>query len=212
MYFLQGKLTYPGYSIGLRILAYYLILFPALDVSSAYPLMVHTVVNNLYIIIVGHDTSRPPSKRFRRYDFFLRLILRFTMAILPILAAFGVANLIYVLKYAGLMGFNICFFFPTLLQLRSIYVCKKKFAISHISVSRSHDKKGSLSVEKQSLLSVQEVRGKEKKSRYMTPFSSRFISYPFGAIIVGLLGVCLFILTLVSLGISPDRLTCAIDP
>ena len=45
-----------GNHLGLRILAYYLIFFPSLDVMSAYPLVVHVLVNNIYIIITGRDT------------------------------------------------------------------------------------------------------------------------------------------------------------
>ncbi len=121
-------MTKPSSSLALRILSYYIVLFPSLDVVSAYPLGVHTVVNSIYVIITGKDTSEKPTHRFARYDFVFRLFLRFVAAVIPVLAAAGVSNLIYVLNYAGLFGFGICFGFPTALQLRSIYVCKRKFA------------------------------------------------------------------------------------
>jgi hypothetical protein len=55
---MQLPITKPGSHIGLRILAYYLIFFPSLDVMSAYPLVVHVLVNNIYIIITGRGSFR----------------------------------------------------------------------------------------------------------------------------------------------------------
>ena len=52
---MQLPITKPDNHLGLRILAYYLIFFPSLDVMSAYPLVVHVLVNNIYIIITGKD-------------------------------------------------------------------------------------------------------------------------------------------------------------
>lgn len=224
---MQSKYTSADHSLALRILAYYLLLFPSLDVVSAYPLMVHTVVNNLYIIITGRDTSaKIPSKR--KLDFILRLVLRLIVGILPILAALGVANLVYVLKYAGLMGFNICFFFPTVLQWRSMSVCKRKFAPSHISVSGSHTKDEEqksllpassatsaiiFTAGQHSLLSTKQlVAGKKDKSQYMTPYSSVVFSHPIAVILVGVVGGCLFILTVASLGVHPSKLSCDLPP
>lgn len=209
---MQSKLTGSGHSIALRLLAYYIILFPSIDVASAYPLMVHTIVNNFYIFVVGHDTSKAPSPKYKWLDFILRTAFRFFAAVVPILAAFGVANLVYVLKYAGLMGFNICFFFPTILQLRSIFVCRKKFEPSFISISGAHTKEE----EKQSLLSLQgggnlydKKKTIDKRKFYMTPFSSRLFSHPVFVVIIGILGFCLFVLTLTSLGVHPDKVSCS---
>ena len=55
---MQLPITKPDNHLGLRILAYYLIFFPSLDVMSAYPLVVHVLVNNIYIIITGKDINR----------------------------------------------------------------------------------------------------------------------------------------------------------
>ena len=204
-------------STALRALSYYIVLFPSLDVVSAYPLVVHTVVTNLYIIITGKDTSKKPTHRCARFNWLLLLALKLVSAVLPILAAFGISNLIYVLKYAGLLGFCICFFFPTLLQLRSIYVCKKRFAQTHVSVSGSHagdesgsDSKGDLHhhSEKKPLLSVQELQGKKKRSLYMTPYSNRVLSHPVVVCIIGGIGIVLFCLTFASLFVNPKRELC----
>lgn len=212
-----------SHSLALRVLAYYLILFPSLDVVSAYPLMVHTVVNNIYIIIVGRDTSKPPPDKYKWPDFALRISLRLIVAIVPVLAAFGVANLVYVLKYAGLMGFFICFFFPTVLQLRSVYVCKRKFAPSHISLSGSHHPEeeqsllssgnnGITTAKGQSIVSMKRLEGKEKRLPYMTPYSSCLFSHPIAVVIVGSVGVLFFLLTLASLGVHPAALSCDYFP
>ncbi len=197
----QGELTQPPASLPLRILSYYIILFPSLDVVSAYPLGVHVIVNNVYVIITGQDTSEKPNHRFAKYDILLRLALRFFSALLPVLIASGVANLIYVLNYAGLFGFAICFGFPTALQLRSIYVCKKRFA----HTLKKHDKnqvaaiKGLHSVQETTpLIPAQEVRGSDQ-SLYMTPYSNRLFSHPIAAWMVGAVGFVLFCLTFASL-------------
>ena len=190
---------------------------------SAYPLNTHCAVNNLYTIVTGRDTSKKPKWK---YDWLLRFFLRLAAAVLPLLAAFGVANLIYVLKYAGLFGFFICFFFPTILQLRSMYICTKKFAGVHVSLSGSHSKstndgrnsspepKGALGdrgidQEMSPLLSLQELEGKDKRSLYMTPYSNVVLSHPVFVSIVGLVGVVLFILAAVGLFVEPHKITCA---
>lgn len=214
----QAVFTRSGHSFALQFFSYYLILFPSFDVISAYPLITHTVVNNFYILITGHDTSRKPKFRF---DFLLRLFLRFIVALLPILAAFGVANLIYVLKYTGLVGF-MCFLFPFSLQVRSIYMCKKEFSKVHISLSGSHSleknggsngeqrKKGTISPqleEQHSSLLAKDVKGEEKGVLHMTPYS---ISHPISVYFVGVVGSVLFLLAFTSLLLHPKKLTCDI--
>ncbi len=216
--------THSGHSDPIRALSYYLIIFPSLDVVSAYPLVNHVLVNNLYILITGHDTSKKPKYRF---DWLLRMFLRFTMAVLPILAAFGVANLIYILKYAGLVGF-IAYTFPVGLHLRSIQVCKKKFATSFISINsslsvireneklESNDDEPQSDAEKsqdqkESLLEARDLDNKEKKALYMTPYSNSLISHPVSAWIVAALGLGLFILALSSLFVHPHKLFCDYD-
>ena len=222
----QAVFTASDHSLATRILSYYIILFPSLDVISAFPLVVHVIVNNLYSLITGNDTSQKPKYKYNRFDWFLRLGLRLIIAILPILAAFGMANLVYVLKYAGLFGF-ICLFFPFLLPMRSIYVCKKRFAKfskCHISVSGSHpticgsgkqessdeedETKGSISPglekEQESLL----LADKDGKCLYMTPYSHLLISHPIAVWIVGAVSLVVFLFAFSSLFVHPDKLTC----
>ena len=218
---LQAIFTRRGHSAPLRALSHYLILFPSLDVVSAYPLTSHVVVNNLYILITGQDTSKRSKHRF---DLLLRIALRLVVSTLPILAAFGVANLIYILKYAGLLGF-ICYFFPFVLQLRSIQVCKKKFSTSYFSISgaplpagrRNSDDDDSknggsispgLEKEKESLLLAKDLDSKAMRALYMTPYSHILLSHPISVIVVGIFGLFLFILAFSSLFVHPHKITC----
>ncbi len=203
---LQDELTTdPSSSLALRILSYYIVLFPSLDVVSAYPLGVHVIVNNIYVIITGKDTSEKPTHRFAQYDLLLRLALRLIGASVPIFTAFGIANLITVLNYAGLFGFAICFGFPTALQLRSIYVCKRKFA--NVLRNQPVEIKGGLhSVQETTPLLPTNKRNLQ--SLYMTPYSNRFLSHPIAVCIIGAVGFILFCLTFASLFLPQDSEVC----
>lgn len=193
------------------------------------------MVNNIYTVITGNDTSKKPKWR---YDWILRFSLRFFAALLPLLAAFGMANLIYVLKYAGLVGFGVCFLFPTVLQLRSTFICIKRFSITNIQLSltnnnnstsikesevenssesindknvkpesKSEDTAGKMSQEKAPLL---EEEPKNKSHLYMTPYSNKVLSHPIFVGIMGTIQVCLFILSFVGLFVQPHKLRCEI--
>lgn len=233
---IQASFTRPGNSPQLRVLSYYLILFPSLDVISAYPLTIHCMVNNIYAVITGNDTSKKPKWR---YDWILRFSLRFVAALLPLIAAFGTANLIYVLKYAGLVGFGVCFLFPTVLQLRSTFVCIKRFGVTTMQLSLTNsnnisktdsesetgkspemangknvkpesngvDTNGEMSREKAPLL---EEDPRNKRHLYMTPYSNRVLSHPVFVGIMGAVEVCLFILSFVGLFVQPHKLRCEI--
>jgi hypothetical protein len=219
-----------------RSLSYIIIIFPSIDVISAYPLSNHVLVNNLYIFITGHDTTKKPRYRF---DWCLRLTLKIISALLPIIASFGVANLIYVLKYAGLFGF-MCFAFPVLLQLKSTYVCKQRFLLppaSDDSESLSPDSKyPGKSAEGESLPLEQRATdegdrdgsgssliselkdfflpinggGKEVERAYMTPYSSILFSHPAFVLLVGVVGISVFMLAFLSLFLHPAIMTCKV--
>ncbi len=217
---MQGRFTGPGYSLPLRILSYYLIIFPSLDVMSAFPLMVHCMVNNLYLIITGRDTSENPRWRC---DWLFRFTLRFVSAVLPLLAAMGIANLIYILKYAGLFGFAIALFFPAILQLTSIYSCNKTFR-GHVSVAPTE--KTPLIIQNEGPIDLSfkchrmirnvvyglgllEFRIKNRMS-YVTHYSRGFLSHPLFVIVVIFIGFLLFVMACTSIAISPQKLTCDI--
>ena len=109
--------------MALKVLSYYIILFPSLDVMSAYPLNNATIANNIYLIITGRDSNDDK----RRYAKLALLGLKFVCAVLPLALAFAVSNLLDVVQYAGLLGFAICHLFPAMLQFASQYHCVKVF-------------------------------------------------------------------------------------
>lgn len=158
----------------------------------------HVIVNNIYIILIGQDTSLKPTHQFAKYDLLIRLALRLLGALVPIATAFGIANLIQVLNYAGLIGFAVCFGFPPALQLRSIYVCKRKFAsVLNYRKNSAEVSEITHSVQEKSPLlhGSTKFRVKDEQSLYMTPYSSRILSRPLAVVIVGLMGIVMFALS-----------------
>lgn len=206
---LQLPTSRHGNHPGLRVLAYYLIFFPSLDVMSAYPLVVHVLVNNIYIIIMGRDTSEQGEWRF---DWLLRVILRLVASITPILAAMGMANLIYVITYGGLTGYIVCYFFPAILQLSSIRACKKKFS-KVLSPASSDD----LFPESDETTPLSASMRKRKRGdtcnnqSYMTPYSIPGLSHPwFVAFMTGVV-VVIFGLIVASLFVTPAQQKCQLN-
>lgn len=182
------------------------------------------------MIATGKDTSENHRWKF---DWLLRFFLRLLTATLPIVAAFGVANLIYVLKYTGVAGFGVCFFFPTLLQLSSTTVCVKKFGSNAKLNSRTtgkdeptstgastisdgeivkpelsdDDRTGRVNDEKASLLKENDLKPR-KCQLYMTPYSNVVLSNPIFVSIIGIVEACLFTLAIASLFVQPQKMTC----
>jgi len=126
---LQVNLAEPGNPTYLRVFSYCVVFIPSLLVCSSYPLGVHAVVNNIYTVLTGQDTTIRASNRCYRL---LQLVLRFFAAVIPIICAFLVSNLVTVLQFGGIFAFAIIVFFPTALQLQSIRVCKKTFRRIHV--------------------------------------------------------------------------------
>ena len=83
-------------------LSYYIILFPSLDVVSVYPLLVLTIVNNLYTVIFCKDTSQVTNSWG---TFFVRLLLKFIVSLAPILVAMAISNLFCSLELCWFNGF-----------------------------------------------------------------------------------------------------------
>ena len=112
-------------------MSYFLLLFPVLDTSSAYPLAVLVMKDNLFMAITGQDsvTGATPDEdpRLKKKQQVLRLVLSLCISILPLTGSFFVANLVDITRYAGLIGFAKCYFYPALLQLKSQYDCNKVF-------------------------------------------------------------------------------------
>lgn len=176
-------------------MSYYIVLFPSLDVISGFPLGVHVIVNGIYVIITGRDTSEKPKYK---HDWLIRLSLRFTVAVLPIAAAFGTSNLVYVLTISGFTTIT-CYITPFILQVRSIQVCKKKFAETHIKKDIS---KGKLKNRSHNF-------SKSTKSEiYYTSYSFPGFSHPKASLALVFFGICLYGSLLSHFFVSPVKLSC----
>ena len=186
----------PGNSIQLRMLSYLIVLFPSLDVCTTYPLLVCTLVNNFFLVFVGKDTSQIKSTK----DFWIRLGLRAVIAILPIVCAILLSNLIYVLTYSGLATFFNFFFFPAILQLLSQRQCVKVFGSNQktgfIDSQVAQEDSESLPLVQKSPLPAQCTTTAtilRNKVLYWTPYSFPVISHPLFVVFIAGMGVVLFI-------------------
>ncbi len=175
---------------------------------SAYPLSVHVLVNNVYRIVTGKDTSVKPTHRFARFDIVFRSILRLICASVPILMAFGVSNFITVAKYSGLLDFIISTGSPMALQLGSIYLCKKTFGNRSKLANQSIDIKLEELNSDQKSIAQQPSHSRSIRSLYMTPYSNRLLSHPIAVCVFGVLGFVMFSLTFASLFLSQETEVC----
>ena len=181
----------------LKMLSYYVILFPTVDVMTAYSLSTAATANNVYLILSGKDSTNDA----RRYARVVLLLLEFVSAILPLSLAFAVSNLLYVNQYSGLTTYLICHLFPALFQLGSQYHCLKEFGDSPNSTTTSD--KGTSLIEKhiktKSLLKNWWLTW--KNPAYWTPHST-FISHPISVSIICVICLILFSLSAGSLFVN----------
>ena len=151
------------------------------------------------------------------------------MATIPLAAAFGVSNLIFVLKYAGLLGFGVCFLYPTILQLASTYVCIKEFGQTNARDSSEESTELEQKSQNDELSSVsEEAKGKQEREEkspllkerpdkdtkrrfYMTPYSNAVTSHPFFVGTIAVIEAFLSVLAIASVFIVPSVLKCDIN-
>ena len=195
---LQAPFIQPGHSIPLRIFSYYIILFPSVDIISVYPLSVHVATNNIYPLITKHDTSDDHKFKYKQL---LLLVLRFVGAILPIVTALGLSNLVYIITASGFLLLA-SYVPPFLLQVRSIQVCKKHFVKNHIKPTKlsSSDMKDCFS-----------HSDFNEFSTYRTPYSFPVISHQITAAILCFYGISLFAFLVAAFFVRPRNLNCVID-
>jgi hypothetical protein len=103
-----------------RFISWYIVLFPALDVSSAYPLNAITLGNNLLSTVYGSNVHVLEHSRIHRVMF------RLIAAIPALIAASYVSDLGSITDYTGCTGFGIAFIFPALLSYYSFQVLSQK--------------------------------------------------------------------------------------
>lgn len=95
------------------VVACFVVLFPALDVGSAYPLNAFTLGNNLMSAFYGDEMHLHEQSRFK-----LRLFRLFA-ALPPFFGACIVRDLGNITSFTGLTGFAIAFIVPSLLAYYS---------------------------------------------------------------------------------------------
>lgn len=157
---------------------------------------------------MGQDMTREPKYRL---DWLFRILLRLIIGFLPALAAFGVANIINIIGYVS-PSMYICVFAPSLLQVASIYVCKKKFSMPKSGKKSKAEKAKNAKAVLLLLSSGQNGNPLPVKNQscslYWTPYSSRITSHPLFASVALLVGVCLYAISIAGLFINPDKLAC----
>jgi hypothetical protein len=92
-----------------QVLVFFVVLFPALDVASAYPLNAYTLGNNMMSAYYGHEMHLHEASRVKLS------IFRACAAVPPLFGAMLVSDLDKITKYTGLTGFAVMFIFPALL-------------------------------------------------------------------------------------------------
>ena len=188
--------TIKGGSVALQILCYFIVLFPSVDVVSAYPLMVVTIASNLYVVFTGRDMAGDK----RKFLWIPKLLLKLICAVLPLVAAMFIANLVSVLQYAGLLGFAICYLFPILFQLGSQYHCVKVFGDSPSGI-QDDEREPLLGRHRSFLDVVKQWWWSYRDPSYWTPHSTPF-SHPFVVVILSAVCLVLFAFTIGSIVIS----------
>jgi amino acid permease len=97
-----------------KMVSFYIILFPAMDVASAFPLCGITLGNNLMSSIYGQN-----SMHYYEKSRYLRIYFRMLAAIPSLIGAIFVDNIDLITSFTGLSGFVIALIYPALLSIYS---------------------------------------------------------------------------------------------
>ena len=155
-----------------------------------YPIVVLIISNNVFVCLLGKDTADPRKTWASRCFLFL---LKFFAALLPVLVAMAVSNLVTVFKYVGITEFIINIGIIILLQLRSQWVCKQRFTAAleeHVDLPHSSnggDRNGNHDTSKERDLLLSSSRNVQPSHLYMTPYSTVFSYWP---VVVIVTAVC----------------------
>jgi hypothetical protein len=107
-------------SLAASAVALFVVLLPAFDVASAYPLNAITLGNNLMSAYYGSSIHKVEESRWARASF------RLIAAMPPILGAACVADLSVITHFTGVSGYALAFLFPALLAIYSEQRCKQQ--------------------------------------------------------------------------------------
>lgn len=94
-----------------RLISFFIVLFPAFDVASVFPLNAITLGNSLMGSYFGAEVHLLEASALKTR----REIFRLLAAMPPIIAAYLVRDLGAITDFAGLTGFAVAFIFPALL-------------------------------------------------------------------------------------------------
>eukprot|EP00904_Undaria_pinnatifida_P001044 jgi/Undpi1/10940/HiC_scaffold_3.g01466.m1 len=107
-----------------RFLAYFVVLFPAMDVTSVYPLNVMVVANNLMAAVYNDHVDNAEN------DSVIVTTFRIGCAVPPLLWALLFKDFAAIVGYAGCLTVLIAFVFPAYLNLISQRMCNERFGVS----------------------------------------------------------------------------------
>lgn len=187
---MQVPSTKSDHSVAIRVLSYFIILVPS--IISAYPLVVYFTSNNIYLVLMGKDTSQKTSTR----EWVVLVLIKAIFGVLPLIVALFVSNLIFILKYAGLVAFLTSALFPGVLQLTSQRKCAKVFGGKREGVADSQPtpstglemdtikrEEGAPLMEGEKADGEKEASRRRKDAVYTTPYSLPVLSHPIAAIV-----------------------------
>ena len=112
-------LDYPFHGLGEQssasaALVFFIVLFPVLDVVSAFPLNAVTMANSLLDFLPFSWRKEPK----------IRIATRLVSSIPPLTAAYGMRSLSKIVDFAGILGFIIMFVVPGALYYKSSVACE----------------------------------------------------------------------------------------
>lgn len=108
----------------MRGISYFIILFPVLDVLSAFPLNAITLGNNMFGAYYGHRIHEVENNRS------LRIAFRLLASIPPLILGMFVRELGVITDYAGTSGFILGLTIPGLLYIKSTKLAQRKNFVS----------------------------------------------------------------------------------
>ncbi|CAM9145975.1 unnamed protein product, partial [Hapterophycus canaliculatus] len=107
-----------------RLLAYFVVLFPALDVASVFPLDVMVVANNMMAAVYDDHIDSAEN------DAVIVVTFRILCAVPPLLFALLWRDFAAIVGYAGCLMVIIAFVFPAYVNLLSKRMCEERFGES----------------------------------------------------------------------------------
>ena len=166
-------------NIAVRIISYFIIIFPSLDTISSYPIGVISTANNVYSVLMCRDTSEAMKTWKDRIG---KILIRFLIAVAPLIGAIFISNLLTILNFAGLFAFITMFLFPILFQFQSKRLCVQKLENSgDVSTIFEHFTPHDVSIGTESHISDQPVSPRHYETPLLrrTAFKNQFLQFLF---------------------------------